>query len=143
MTGKEMFNKFKSTEELRSYAEAQYKTIVDLSKKIQSLEDKIKQLETLLETNSPLLEEQKKNFLEDMIPNEQVIAEVQLGILKQKALSGTAGSELTLEETKKVEIYSKILANLKATETKKPGEVPVQAISNAELLKQIELVERK
>lgn len=138
MDGKEMFKQFKTMEESRAFAEAQYKTIVELSRKIQKLEDDKKHLESLLESTSPLLPEPKTGLLDNVIPDEQVIAEVQLNILKSKALSGHSGTELTLEETKKVEAYSKILATLKSASNKKPEDIVVKQTSSADLLKLID-----
>lgn len=137
MNGSEMFAQFKSMEEMRSYCEAQYKTIVELSKKIQKLEDSKTHLEGLLATTAPLMEV-TTDLIESIIPNEQIIAEVQLGILKSKALSGPSGTELTLEETKKVEIYSKVIASLKASQGKKPVDIHIKEVSNKDLLKAIE-----
>lgn len=130
----QMLNQFKEAEEIRAYAEAQYATILELSKKINKLEEDNKHLKSLLENSTPILEEQKKELLGYNIdaPNEEIISEIQLNKLKAIALD----RELTLEETKKFEIFSKVLANLKASQGKnKTIEVKADILSTEDLLK--------
>ena len=130
----QMLNQFKEVEEIRSYAEAQYSTILELSKKINKLEEENKHLKTLLENSTPILEEQKKELLGYNVdaPNEEIIAEIQLNKLKAIAVD----RELTLEETKKFEIFSKVLSNLKQAQGKnKTIEVKADVLSTEDLLK--------
>jgi hypothetical protein len=135
----EMLSQFKDMTALTEYASAQYQTILELSRSLQALTEERDHLKMILEGAMPLLESEKRSFFDLDIPNEKIIADIQLGILKGKAMSGPGGSELTLEETKKVEVYSKILANLKANDSgRKPAEKEVKALSNAELLAQIQ-----
>lgn len=127
-----MVEQFKDMTELLAYADAQTKTILELSKKLAKAEEEVKHLKKILEDSTPLLEEQKKDFLgyspED--PKEKIIAEVQLNMLKEISFD----RELTLEETKRVEIFSKILLNLRASKANEQ-EVPSKTLSNDDLLK--------
>jgi dsDNA-binding SOS-regulon protein len=127
-----MFQDFKDDVELRAFAEAQYQTILELSKKIQKLEEENSHLKQLLENSTPVLEEQKKELLGFNLDasNEEIIATIQLNKIKQISYD----RELTLEETKKVEIFSKILAGLKSKTTKQEEAKP-EALSNEDLMK--------
>lgn len=105
-----MLEQFKDFTSLQKYAEAQYKTILSLTKKIKSLEEENINLKDILEKSTPLLEEDKKNFSLYQIEastDEEMIAKVQLARLKELSLE----RELTLEEAKRVEIFHKILTS--------------------------------
>jgi dsDNA-binding SOS-regulon protein len=132
MSFQKMFQDFKDDVELRAFAEAQYQTILELSKKIQKLEEENSHLKQLLENSTPVLEEQKKELLGFNLDasNEEIIATIQLNKIKQISYD----RELTLEETKKVEIFSKILAGLKSKTTKQEEAKP-EALSNEDLMK--------
>lgn len=127
-----MLKQFKDDIELRAYAEAQYTTILELSKKIQKLEEENVGLKKLLENSTPLLEDQKKEFLGYSLDacNEEIISTIQLNKLKEISFD----RELTLEETKRVEIYAKILSNLNAKKTEKQPQT-ADSLSNEDLLK--------
>ena len=136
----QMLSQFKDMSELTEYASAQYQTILELSRKLQTAEQEIRHLQDLLAGATPLLEADRENFVGGTVPNEKIIAEIQLGILKNKAMSGGPfGSELTLEETKKVSEYAKILSNLRLSDQgKKAPDVDLGKISNADLMKQLQ-----
>lgn len=90
-------------ESMQKFAEAQHKTIIELSKRIKKLQDKNTSLEALLKTaNLPTIE---NNPLLEGLQSEEYIATLQLEKLKNISIE----RELTLEEARKVEIYSKIL----------------------------------
>ena len=91
-------------EELKAYAEAQYETLQSQLQKITDLEAKNKHLEHLLAQTVPVVGESSPSNMSD----EERICRDQLRIFNQTSKE----RELTLEETRKVEIYSKILANL-------------------------------
>lgn len=114
-------------EELQAYANAQYKLVIELSKKIQTLEEEKKHLEGLMKEQSFMVNINEINQLQGT-PNEEAICMQQLSLLKQTSLD----RELTMEEAKKVEIYTKILIQLN---NRKPVENPKEKfLSDAELL---------
>jgi hypothetical protein len=105
-----MLEQFKDVASLQKYAEAQYKTILSLSKRVKSLEEENVELKDLLEKSTPLLQEEKQNFIAYQVEassDEEMIAKVQLARIKEISME----RELTLEEAKRVEIFTKILAN--------------------------------
>lgn len=126
----EMIKEFKEFSELKSFAESQMKTIQELSKRIVTLEQERDHLKTILETTTDLLEKPKILLFENYNNDEEVIAKQQLAMLKQRSDT----SELTLEETKKVAEYSKILRELGQKKDNKK-EIEVKALSDDELLK--------
>jgi len=121
---------FKDMTELQAYCDSQYKLIIDLSKKINKLEQEKKSLEeTLLKNNlnsSPLLD------LSTELSNEEVVCMVQLKLLKEISDRGS----LTLEETRKFEIFTKILQIIHSNK-KNNGEV-LNKVKDDELLSLIE-----
>lgn len=125
-----MIKEFKEFSELKSFAESQMKTIQELSKRIVTLEQERDHLKTILETTTDLLEKPKILLFENYNNDEEVIAKQQLAMLKQRSDT----SELTLEETKKVAEYSKILRELGQKKDNKK-EIEVKALSDDELLK--------
>jgi hypothetical protein len=105
-----MLEQFKDMSSLQKYAEAQYKTILSLSRRVKVLEEENVELKDLLEKSTPLLNEEKKNFVAYQVEassDEEMIAKVQLARMKEISMD----RELTLEEAKRVEIFTKILAN--------------------------------
>jgi hypothetical protein len=105
-----MLEQFKDMSSLQKYAEAQYKTILSLSRKVKVLEEENVELKDLLEKSTPLLNEEKKNFVAYQVEassDEEMIAKVQLARMKEISME----RELTLEEAKRVEIFTKILVN--------------------------------
>lgn len=113
-----MIAQFKSLEDLQAFAKAQQKTLIDITKKLKVSEDKVKHLEKLLQGTVSVIAPAGSKI--DFSTNdEESIARQQLYLLKQ--LSNER--ELNLEETKRVEIYSKILINLKD----KPKDINIPA----------------
>ena len=105
-----MLEQFKDMSSLQKYAEAQYKTILSLSRRVKVLEEENVELKDLLEKSTPLVNEDKKNFVTYQVEassDEEMIAKVQLARMKEISMD----RELTLEEAKRVEIFTKILAN--------------------------------
>src|ERR1017187_2539 len=98
----EMSEQFEKLAEMKAYSEAQTKTIIDLTKKLRSAEEQVKHLKMLVENTVPVT-------IDDGASDEEKISRQQLYYMKIKSEK----EELTLEETKRVEIYTKILAQLK------------------------------
>lgn len=118
-----MLQQFKDFSSLQTYAEAQYKTIVSLSKKIKALEEENVELKDLLDSSVPTVVQGESGLTLQNVEassDEEMIAKVQLARLNEISMS----RELTLEEAKRVEIFTKILTvkgnnNSIAIQTKK------------------------
>ena len=129
-----MLEQFKDMASLQKYADAQYKTILSLTKKVKLLEQENINLKDILEKSTPLLDEEKKTFNLPEVEassNEEMIAKVQLARLNEISLE----RELTLEEAKRVEIFTKILS---AKGANKSITVQMQKMNNDDLLKMLE-----
>jgi|SRR5271165_4391260 len=106
---------FQTIEELKEYAEAQFNVINQLNKDIKNLKAEKKHLEDQLKAANPV-----QNIpLTDNISLEEKICREQIAIFKLTS----ADRELTLEETRKLEIYTKILLSLRDPNQKKKSEV--------------------
>jgi len=126
-----MSKQFKDISEIQSYCDAQYATIISLSKKINELEAKNKSLEELLANSTPIVKEKAADIqLLSQGTDEETICRLQLKLFKDRVL---AGDELTLEETKRVEIYAKLLLAIR-TGDKKAEEKMASQLDDAQLL---------
>jgi len=108
MSLEKMLDEVKDLAELRVFSEAQQKTIIKLSKKNKELEEEIVHLKKLLEGQTPLIQTstQPPSVGEKFLTSDQEsICRMELNKLKQVSFE----RELTLEEAKRVDIYSKIL----------------------------------
>lgn len=121
-----MINQFTNFEDLQAFAKAQQKTLIDLTKKLKTSEDKVKHLEKLVEGAVPLINPPAK--VDFSANDEESIAREQLYLLKRVS----SERELNLEETKRVEIYSKILMALKGKQ--KDITPPSRSLSNEQLM---------
>lgn len=125
---------YKEFSQLQEFAQAQQTTLVQLSKKIQKLEEERDHLKKLLESSVPLLKEDGKNSLGEKLltSSEEAICTMQLDKLRDISL----GRELTLEEARRVEIFSKVLSA--SRNSPKVIEVKTKNMSNEELLALVE-----
>jgi hypothetical protein len=114
----------KAFNELQSYSDGQFKSIVDLKKQIKKLEEENASLKS---SNVPAL---NSNMLG--ISNEQLVCETQIAILKDRAIT----RELTFEEAKKFAIFTEVLENIR--KNSKSSDINVQKMSDDELLKLVE-----
>lgn len=121
-----IFGDFKTIEEWKKFAEAQHKTIIQLNSKLKNLEEEKESLKKLLEKSTPLIQPQREYALDT--DDEEYIARTQLARLKQIADE----RELTLEESKRTEIFVKILNGVR--NTPKTIEVKTKELSNDQLL---------
>lgn len=126
-----MLEQFKTHEELKVFCTAQQKTLIDLTKKLKVSEEEIKHLKKLLEGAVPVIKSPEK--IDFSANDEESIARQQLYLLKQ--LSNER--ELNFEETKRVEIYSKILLALRE-KNPKPIETEARRLSDSELTASLE-----
>lgn len=112
--------------ELTEYSEAQFKTILNLQKEIEKLQSENRNLKLILEQNTP-------SIIPDLglgISNEQLICETQLQFLKEQAIT----RQLTMEEARKVELFSNVLEKVKGKKVDDNG-ASVHKLSEEELLK--------
>jgi hypothetical protein len=129
-----MLEQFKDAASLQKYAEAQYKTILSLSRKVKVLEEENVELKDLLEKSTPLLQEEKQNFIAYQVEassDEEMIAKVQLARMKEISMD----RELTLEEAKRVEIFTKILLSKGSSSS---ISIQTQKMNNDDLLKMLD-----
>lgn len=126
-----MVKDFKDYAELHLFAQSQHKTITELSKKITKLEEENKHLKSLLETTTDIVSKPKIIDLSE--PDEESIARMQLKRLNETSLT----RELSYEEAKKVDIYTKLLLSINQNKPK-TIEVSAKALSNDDLIKMLE-----
>jgi regulator of replication initiation timing len=119
--------------ESKGYIKAQQATIISQTKNINELRKKLEELsrqcETLTIENTKLKALAPASSLDAAIPDEESICLVQLALLNNMSMQ----RELTLEETKKTEIYSKILVTLRSKKPEKE-ENTISSLSNEDLI---------
>lgn len=126
----ELAKNFKSLKELRQYCNSQYNVIISLNKKIVTLEEENKHLKELLAKSTPLLNEANGTLeVYKDVSDELATCLMQIKILKERS----AQTELTFEEAKKLDIYTKLLIQLRTG--KKSDESLTKTLSDEELLK--------
>lgn len=107
-----IFGNFESNEERETFMQAQFTTITNLTKQLEDSRQKIRHLEELLKEATPTIIE----HVVDDISNEEKIAIEQLTLLKMESNERS----LTLEETKRVDMYAKLLIQLRSLNKNKP-----------------------
>lgn len=110
----ELAEEYKKDNDLENIIDVQTKTLIKVQKKIKQLEDENEHLKKLLKNTTPIVVS-----MDEVGLDEELIARSELRKLRQVSQD----RELTMEETKKVEIYSKILSNL----ANKPKTIEVKA----------------
>ncbi len=127
----EIFGSFASEEQKEQFMAAQLQTITNLTKQVEQLKREKKHLEELLKKAPlPNLEPADKQ-------QEERSYQEQICIDQLKMLNGISKDrELTAEEARKVEIYSKIL--LAGRDQNKKKRSAVDEMSTEELLKLVE-----
>lgn len=123
---------YKEFSQLQEFATAQQTTIVQLSKKIQRLEEERDHLKQLLEQSVPLLnaDSEIKQFAGE---DAEYICNIEIGKLKQVSIA----RELTLEEARRLETYFKILTQIQ-NKNKKAPEREVKDLTTEDLLKLVD-----
>ncbi len=113
--------------ELKAYSDAQGKTLIEMSKKIKKLEDDNKELKKHLMNVTPIIKPDapKSAFA---TTDEETICRQQIYKLKEISME----RELTLEETKRLDIYTKIL--IEVENKPKVFEVKSKNLSDQELM---------
>lgn len=125
-TIQDLIAEMKDMAELQKFTEQQYKTILELNKKIVELQTEIATLKTSSLSANP---ETMGIPGQDQKPSEQMICEVQLALLNNLSMQ----RELTAEESKKMETYAKVLATFRSKE--KAPEKAVEKVDTATLIK--------
>lgn len=118
----------KDISELQAYADAQYTTIVKQNKTINELQDKVKSLELVVAGIST----PGSNIVQFPMLNISPEEEICIKQLEMLRLS-SSGRELTLEEARKTEIYTKILTTIRSNIKDVNGKF--EKVSTDELLK--------
>lgn len=121
----------KEFSELKAYSDAQTKTIIEMSKKLNEKDQEILHLKKLLEGSSPLIRE-KRDLTKFEANDQEYICRTEINKLRDISIE----RELTLEECKKLDIYSKILKDI--MNSPKVIEVKSRNLSDAELLAGLE-----
>lgn len=131
MNIEKLLEQFKNTEELEIFARSQFNQIVQLTKRNKELE--AKNAELIKQSNNSVQEvpqiDLSKSPLE-VLDDAKTIAQVQLAKIKKESFE----RELSLEETKKVEIFNKIL-NVDLDSKKKNPKEEIEKLDEKELLK--------
>jgi len=123
---------YKELNQLQEYAMAQQTTIIQLSKKIQKIEDERDHLKTLLESSVPLLKTQPEGVNQISGDDTEYICTVEISKLKNMTLE----RELTYEECKRLDTYFRILNQINSRPTQREKEV--KDLKTEDLLKLVE-----
>lgn len=131
---------FKEVAEVKAHLAAQQKVITNLSKQIQEKDKEIAHLKDLLEKSTPILNTDPSYSVATeglLTSDEEVIIRTQLRLLKQQAMT----DQLTLEETKKFEIYNKALIQMR----NQPQKIVMETkrLSDVELLTSLNNIDDK
>jgi len=130
-----MLDEAKDFAELRVFSEAQQKTIIKLTKKNKELEDEVTHLKKLLESTAPVIATNNTPVIDTekfLSSDQEAICRMQLNRLKEVSFE----RELTLEEAKRVEIFSKIINVLE--NSPKTIKVETKNIDSKDLMSLIE-----
>lgn len=130
---------FKEFAELKKFAEAQQKTILQLSKQVKEKDEEVKHLKKLVESTTPIIQTEDKKILNTEDNDQEFICRMELKKLRDISLE----RELTLEEAKKVDIYTKLLLSLTKKSEDNPKEKEVKEIDTAALLAALNAPEKK
>lgn len=122
---------YKNFDELMAYCVAQGETLANQSRKMMEMKEEISHLKTLLAGAVPIIEIDPSTV--DMTSrDEHVVAQIEIQKLRKYSMQ----RELTMEETKKLEIFTKVLS---MTPPEKKKEVfDTKGMDTEALLKAIE-----
>lgn len=134
-----ILQKYKTEAEIHAFVEAQQKTLLDTIKKNKELQEKVEHLEKLVGGVVPIIKVEGATSL-NLDSDEEEIAKIEINKLKQIAMGNTA---LTLEEAKRLEIYTKILSSRTKKEDPNKNEREVKELNSNELLAVLESSEQK
>lgn len=126
-----MFAEMEKYAELKAYSDAQHRTILELNRTVNALEKETVELRRTV-ASTQIEDRKEKDSLKQNLTDEQAICEMQLSILRDRSLEG----ELSLEESKKVEIFARLLLTLRNPGKKQDS--GVQKMDSTQLLKLID-----
>lgn len=115
-------------EDLQQFANAQYNTMLAQAKKLHKLQEEVERLTIQLEKKNQ--ESLVNSTLSSETNDAETICLIQLALLNRKSMEG----ELTLEETKKVETFSKVLLSLNTKDAEDKNKEQVQKLDTKDLL---------
>lgn len=128
---------FKTIEEYQAFIEAQKVALVEASKKINKLEEQNQLLTQQVQDLSREIQWEKNSELESSgISHSEMICLVEIEKLKNL----TTERALTYDETKRLEIFHKILGQIALAKKNKDGD-DLKSKSTDELLKELTLIE--
>jgi len=128
-----MLKNCKTELELRSFAEAQQKTLTQLMKKNKQLEEEVDHLKKLV-VNGALPVIQAEGSVIEIGTTSEEIAKIELNKLKIRSMDSEC---LMLEDAKKLEIYTKILSS-RYDDKQKKSEREVKEVQTENLLALVE-----
>lgn len=135
-----MAAQFTSMEELQAYCDAQFKTITTLNTKINELtkavEDLSKRASALLRENAALKVNAPKDEGKFAVSDEEAACVIQIAMIKNTAMD----RELTMDETKRLEIYVKTLSIVRGKDVGKKEKDELSKLSNDDLLKAMDSI---
>lgn len=125
---------YREMSQLQQYAMAQEQTLLQMGKKLKKLEEERDHLKELLESSVPILKDDSKPPLGEkfLSSSEESICVMQL----EKLRDISSARELTLEEARRVEIFSKVLSA--SRNSPKVIELKTKHMSNEQLLAIVE-----
>lgn len=132
-----MLSDFKTEQELRQFSMATLRTVQELTKKNKALTEEVSHMQSLLVAAVPIVKPEGSSPL-DVGQDDEEIAKMELKKLRERSYS----KELTLEEAKRVDIYSKILTSKNKT-TETPKEREVRSVDLNNLLAIVDVPEKK
>lgn len=131
----ELSKSYDTYEKLQVFCQAQFRQILNLTKKINELEEKNKELQDRMKHNNNkevvAMSNEANNLITPdfkVLNDAKTIAQVQIKMLKEESFN----RELTLEETKKLEIFNRILTEKQ--EKKEPLKAGAKILDNEDLL---------
>lgn len=113
---------------LKAYSNAQTNTIIELSRKLKLAQDEVSHLKKLLEGSVPLIKPEGSSNIVSNAGDQEYICRTEINKLREISRD----RELTLEECKKLDIYSKILKDL-TTSPPKLDSQPAKKATDEEL----------
>lgn len=106
-SGKKIINSFEDPEQLKQFCESQYQTIVELSQELAEFKRSNEELKAKALVSAQGINASSLIQLDEQ--DQEIICRTQIALLRNRSMN----CELTLEEARKLELYSKILGSVK------------------------------
>jgi hypothetical protein len=124
---------FKDFAELQAYANSQYNVIMELTKKINKMEEENLHLKDLLKANATLAKPMDPNSIVLTSSDEETICRLELAKLKSKSIG--SDEAMGIEDSKKVDTYTKLLIALTGEVRKTENGIDPTNINEEDLLR--------